>query len=107
LLYLTSSGSYMPPAFTGCVESYGGIVKAPPGTNCDLGLGGPSALDCPDGSQAERIVRRSLEQHGLGHWRIVIVPPESLSATFCYVYSRVYPERREVRLRSTVDNPNR
>jgi hypothetical protein len=37
----------------------------------------------------------------------MIVPPRSFSSNYCYVYSRVYPQRDEVRLRSMVDDPNR
>jgi hypothetical protein len=103
---LTESTHFYPPAYMGCGESYGGIVKAPGGTNCDLGLGDVRAPDCPDGPQAERIVRRSLDRHGLGDWRIVVVPPKSLSSNFCYVFSRVHPSLHEVRLSSMVDNPN-
>ena len=99
--------SFMPPAFMGCEESYGGIAKAPAGTNCALGLGGPRSPDCPDGAQARRAVRRRarpprarrLAHHG--H------PARSFSTRYCYVYSRVYPQRHEVRLRSMVDDPNR
>jgi hypothetical protein len=99
--------SFMPPAFMGCKESYGGIAKAPPGTNCALGLGEPGAPDCPDGAQARRLVQRTLDRNGLGDWHIMVIPPESFSSRYCYVYSRVYPERDEVRLRSMVDDPNR
>lgn len=96
--------SFMPPAFMGCEESYGGVEQAPAGTNCSLGL---SHLDCPDGAEAKRAVRRALDRNGLGDWHIMVVPPESFSSRYCYVYSRVYPERHEVRLRSMVDDPNR
>jgi hypothetical protein len=96
---LTSSAEY-PPAYMGCVESYGAIEKAPGGTNCDLGLGDVKAPDCPDGPQAERVVRRALDRHGLTDWRIVVVPPKSLSSRFCYVFSRVHPSLKEVRLSS-------
>jgi hypothetical protein len=102
-----SGESFMPPAFMGCEESYGGVEQAPAGTNCSLGLGGPRAPLCPDGAQAEQLVRHALERRGLGDWRIVVVPPESFSSRYCYVYSRVYPQRDEVRLRSMVDDPNR
>jgi hypothetical protein len=37
----------------------------------------------------------------------MVIPPKSFSSRYCYVYSRVYPDRREVRLRSMVDDPNR
>jgi hypothetical protein len=96
---ITGSGFY-PPAYMGCVESYGAIEKAPGGTNCFLGLGAVKAPECPDGPQAERIVRRALDRHGLTDWRIVVVPPESLSSHFCYVFSRVHPSLKEVRLSS-------
>jgi hypothetical protein len=99
--------SFMPPAYMGCKESYGGIAKAPAGTNCALGLGGPRSPDCPDGAQARRAVRHELDRHGLDDWRIMVIPPKSFSSNFCYVYSRVYPQRDEVRLRSMVDDPNR
>ena len=99
--------SFMPPAFMGCKETYGGIAKAPAGTNCALGLGGARSPDCPDGAQAERLVRRTLDRNGLGGWHIMVIPPKSFSSRYCYVYSRVYPDRREVRLRSMVDDPNR
>jgi hypothetical protein len=99
--------TFMPPAFMGCKESYGGIAKAPAGTNCALGLGEPDAPSCPAGAQARRLVRRELDRNGLENWRITVIPPESFSSHYCYVYSRVYPERREVRLRSMVDDPSR
>jgi hypothetical protein len=100
---LTRATGFYPPAYMGCAESYGGIAKAPGGTNCDLGL---SHADCADGPQAARIVRRSLDRHGLRDWRIVVVPPKSLSSNFCYVFSRVHPSLREVRLSSMVDSPH-
>ena len=99
--------SFMPPAFMGCEESYGSVEEAPAGTNCAVGLGGPRAPSCPDGAQAQRLVRRGLDRRGLEDWRILVIPPESFSTRYCYVFSRVYPERREVRLRSMVDDPNR
>jgi len=95
--------SFYPPAYSGCPR----IERARPGTNCAMGLGGPDAPDCPDGAQAERLERRWLDRHGYADWDIVVIPPKSLSSNFCYVYSRVYPERQEVRLRSMVDDPNR
>jgi hypothetical protein len=98
------TGSFMPPAYMGCRQSYGGIAEAPAGTNCELGL---SHLDCPDGAEAKRAVRRTLHRNGLGDWHIMVVPPRSFSSNYCYVYSRVYPQRHEVRLRSMVDDPNR
>ena len=107
LLTSARTDSFMPPAFMGCEESYGGVARAPAGTNCGIGLGGPQAPSCPNGAQAQRVVRRGLDLRGLEDWRILVIPPKSFSMRYCYVFSRVYPERREVRLRSMVDDPNR
>jgi hypothetical protein len=96
--------AFLPPAWSECTRLSGGIAAASPGTNCALGLN-DIHVDCPDGADAQRLVRRVLDRHGLEDWRIVVVPPESLSQEFCYAISRVYPQRREVRLRSWVSEP--